>query len=419
MSEVLLVDSVLLFLVTVCAVAIVEVRSLYAVAMLSSVYSLLMALVWTNMHSMDVAFTEAAVGGGISTILLIGTLVHTRRDEKPAKHRLHLPALLVTIVTGAALIYGTFDMPRFGDPNATIHHYRVPELMSQTVAAASGREGKQLPPEGYDAPPRMTPTAAQWAGAVEAIDEAEDVLEDAQEGAIAEGGPHGGAEAEHGDEHHEGAHKHPVDDFNGHVPNSVTSLLAAYRGFDTMFETTVIFTAGMALIMLLRRRREEGEDDFSQRGATLSGQVILRVMTKMFIPFILVFGFYVITHGEIGPGGGFQGGVILATAFILYALLYGRNALYRIVRPRTLEILAAFGVLLYAGVGVACLLLGGNFLDYAALNAASPGDGEAMGMTLVEYGVGITVCTVMIIIFNQLAEEPSDPSRGQAGAKTS
>ena len=417
MSEVLLVDSVLLFLVTVCAVAIIEVRSLYAVAMLSSVYSLLMALVWTNMHSMDVAFTEAAVGGGISTILLIGTLVHTRRDEKPAKRRLHLPALLVTILTGAALIYGTFDMPRFGDPNATIHHYRVPEMMSQTVAAASGREGKQQPPEGYEAPPRMTPTAAEWAGAIHAIDEAEDTLRAAQHGApgLVDGEHHEGA----AEEHHEGAHKHPVDDFNGHVPNSVTSLLAAYRGFDTMFETTVIFTAGMALIMLLRRRREEGEDDFSQRGATLSGQVILRVMTKMFIPFILVFGFYVITHGEIGPGGGFQGGVILATAFILYALLYGRNALYRIIRPRTLEVLAACGVLLYAGVGVACMLLGGNFLDYAALNAASPGDGEAMGMTLVEYGVGITVCTVMIIIFNQLAEEPSNPSRRRAGAKAS
>lgn len=413
MSEVLLVDSVLLFLVTVCAVAIIEVRSLYAVAMLSSVYSLLMALVWTNMHSMDVAFTEAAVGGGISTILLIGTLVHTRRDEKPAKHRLHLPALLVTILTGAALIYGTFDMPRFGDPNATIHHYRVPEMMSQTVAAASGREGKQQPPEGYEAPPRMTPTAAEWAGAIHAIDEAEEALEEAQHSAS------GRIEGEHAGEHHEGAHKHPTDDFNGHVPNSVTSLLAAYRGFDTMFETTVIFTAGMALIMLLRRRREEGEDDFSQKGATLSGQVILRVMTKMFIPFILVFGFYVITHGEIGPGGGFQGGVILATAFILYALLYGRNALYRIIRPRTLEVLAACGVLLYAGVGVACMLLGGNFLDYAALNAASPGDGEAMGMTLVEYGVGITVCTVMIIIFNQLAEEPSNPSRRRAGAKAS
>ncbi|MCA9637237.1 MAG: Na(+)/H(+) antiporter subunit B [Myxococcales bacterium] len=376
MSEVLLVDSVLLLLVTVCAVAIIEVRSLYAVAMLTSVYSLLMALVWTNMHSMDVAFTEAAVGGGISTILLIGTLVHTRRDEKPAKKRLHVPALLVTILTGAALIYGTFDMPRFGDPNATIHHYRVPEMMAQNVGFVSQRAGKQTPPEGFVPPPRMVPT-------------------------IPKADPHHGEHAEA--EHHEegGHHKHPADDFNGHVPNSVTSLLAAYRGYDTMFETTVIFTAGISLILLLRRRR----DDEPQAGETLRGQVILRVMTKMFIPFILVFGFYVITHGEIGPGGGFQGGVILATAFILYALIYGRNALFRIIQPKVLDVLAAVGVLLYAGVGVACLLLGGKFLDYSALNTASPGDGEALGMTLVEYGVGITVCTVMIIIFNQLAEQ--------------
>ncbi len=385
MNEVLLIDSVLLFLVTICAVAIIEVRSLYAVAMLSSVYSLLMALVWTNMHSMDVAFTEAAVGGGISTILLIGTLVHTRRDAKPAKHRLHVPALLVTLLTGAALIYGTFDMPRFGDPNATIHHYRVPEMMSQTVAAASHRQGKQLPHEGAVAQPRMTPTTAIAAN------------------------KHVEADAGHHDNaaEHEGAHKHPGDDFNGHVPNAVTSLLADYRGFDTMFETTVIFTAGMSLILLLRRKEEDVEQDGPQVGATLRGQVILRVMTKLFIPFILVFGFYVITHGELGPGGGFQGGVILATAFILYALIYGRHALYRIISPRTLEVLAAIGVLLYAGVGVACMLLGGKFLDYSVLNAASPGDGEALGMTLVEYGVGITVCTVMVIIFNQLAELPA------------
>ena len=216
-----------------------------------------------------------------------------------------------------------------------------------------------------------------------------------------------GGEAAHHEEaeHHGdgGHHKHPADDFNGHVPNSVTSLLAAYRGFDTMFETTVIFTAGMALILLLRRPREE--ENTPQEGAVLRGQVILRVMTKIFIPFILVFGFYVITHGEIGPGGGFQGGVILATAFILYALIYGRNALYRIIAPKTLDVLAAVGVLLYAGVGVACLALGGKFLDYAVLDKLSPGDGEALGMTLVEYGVGITVCTVMIIIFNQLAEQ--------------
>jgi multicomponent Na+:H+ antiporter subunit B len=92
-TAVVLIDTLLLLLVTVTAVAIIEVRNLYASAMLTSVYSLLMALVWVNMHSMDVAFTEAAVGGGISTILLIGTLVHTAREEKPLKRRVHWKAL--------------------------------------------------------------------------------------------------------------------------------------------------------------------------------------------------------------------------------------------------------------------------------------------------------------------------------------
>jgi multicomponent Na+:H+ antiporter subunit B len=205
--------------------------------------------------------------------------------------------------------------------------------------------------------------------------------------------------------HHEaGHHLHPPDDFNGHVPNSVTSLLAGYRGYDTMFETTVIFTAGVSLIMLLRRPRREGE---AQQSATMTDQVILRVVTKMSIPFILLFGLYVITHGELGPGGGFQGGVVLACAFILFALVFGRPALYRVLPPRVTDILTGVGVLIYSGTGAACLFFGGNFLDYAALNAASPGEGEALGMTLVEYGVGITVSMVMLTIFNQLAEEQS------------
>ena len=151
MTSVVIIDTILLLLVTITAIAIIEVRNLYASAMLTSVYSLLMALVWVNMHSMDVAFTEAAVGGGISTILLIGTLVHTAREEKLLKVRIHWKAAAVTALTGAALIYGTFDMPRFGDPKAPIHHYRVPEMMAQTVGFVNGTKGKQAPPEGFDA----------------------------------------------------------------------------------------------------------------------------------------------------------------------------------------------------------------------------------------------------------------------------
>jgi len=399
-TAVVLIDTLLLLLVTVTAVAIIEVRNLYASAMLTSVYSLLLALVWVNMHSMDVAFTEAAVGGGISTILLIGTLVHTAREEKPRTPRVHWKALVLTALCGTALIYGTFDMPRFGDPKAPIHHFRVPEMMAQTVGFANGTPGKQRPPEGFDpleyrsfnhavAGVPADPTDTAW--------RENSVL--AQHGIMipkVRGHELHPAEAGH--------HQHPRDDFNGHVPNSVTSLLAAYRGYDTMFETTVIFTAGMSLIMLLRRPRREG---YLQRSAPLADQVILRVVAKMSIPFILLFGLYVITHGELGPGGGFQGGVVVACAFILFALIFGRPALYRVLPPPVCDLLTGLGVLLYAGTGAACMLLGGNFLDYAMLNTLSPGDGEALGMTLVEYGVGITVSMVMLTIFNQLAEEQS------------
>jgi multicomponent Na+:H+ antiporter subunit B len=400
-TSVVLIDTILLLLVTVTAVAIIEVRNLYASAMLTSVYSLLMALVWVNMHSMDVAFTEAAVGGGISTILLIGTLVHTAREEKLLKVRIHWKAAAVTVLTGAALIYGTFDMPRFGDPKAPIHHYRVPEMMAQTVGFVNQTKGKQAPPEGFDARAYRS-----FNGAVASVpDDPKDtawretsVL--AQHGIIV---PEvlGAWHPQHAEPGH---HLHPPDDFNGHVPNSVTSLLAAYRGYDTMFETTVIFTAGVSLIMLLRRPRREG---YAQKSAPLHDQAILRVVGKMSIPFILLFGLYVITHGELGPGGGFQGGVVIACAFILYALIFGRPALYRVLPPPVIDLLTGLGVLMYSGTGAACLLLGGQFLDYSILNTVSPGDGEALGMTLVEYGVGITVSMVMLNIFNLLAEEES------------
>jgi multicomponent Na+:H+ antiporter subunit B len=101
MTAVVLIDTLLLIIVTITAVAIVEVRSLYAASILTGIYSLVMALVWVNMHAMDVSFTEAAVGGGISTILLIGTLVHVGREEKPLKRRLHVPALVITALTRA------------------------------------------------------------------------------------------------------------------------------------------------------------------------------------------------------------------------------------------------------------------------------------------------------------------------------
>ena len=140
----------------------------------------------------------------------------------------------------------------------------------------------------------------------------------------------------------------------------------------------------------------------------MKDQVVLRVVAKIMIPFIIIFGLYVITHGDFGPGGGFQGGVILASAFILYGMVFGREELASAVPPKIVEYAAACGVLIYAGVGVWNLLAGGNFLDYSYITPHDPRLGEAWGIILVEYGVGLTVTTVMIIIYNMIAERIGD-----------
>jgi multicomponent Na+:H+ antiporter subunit B len=131
----------------------------------------------------------------------------------------------------------------------------------------------------------------------------------------------------------------------------------------------------------------------------------LATTARMLIPFVLVYGVYVIMHGELGPGGGFQGGVILAAAYILYALVYGVTVAQRLLPRKATDTLAALGVLLYAGVGVVSLLKGGNFLAYDALDPHHVQHGQELGMTLVEVGVGITVAAVMVTIFNEIAEE--------------
>jgi multicomponent Na+:H+ antiporter subunit B len=129
---------------------------------------------------------------------------------------------------------------------------------------------------------------------------------------------------------------------------------------------------------------------------------VLRVAAKLLIPFILLFALYVQFHGDFGPGGGFQAGVIFASAFILYALIFGLENARKVAPPKILEKLVALGVLLYAGVGVAAVFMGGNYLDYSVL-AATPTGGQHLGIMLIEFGVGTTVAATMITIFFQFA----------------
>lgn len=126
---------------------------------------------------------------------------------------------------------------------------------------------------------------------------------------------------------------------------------------------------------------------------------ILRVASKLLIGPILLFALYVQFHGDFGPGGGFQAGVILAAAVVVYGLIFGIDRARAAFPPALLRPLVALGVLLYAGVGVATMLLGGNFLDYGMLDSHDPAHGQHLGILLVEGGVGITVASVMVLIF--------------------
>mgnify|MGYP006152728725 FL=1 len=126
--------------------------------------------------------------------------------------------------------------------------------------------------------------------------------------------------------------------------------------------------------------------------------LVLRIVTKLLLPFILLFGLYVQFHGDFGPGGGFQAGVIFAAGFILYALVFGVGAAQRVLPNGILRAGIAGGVLLFAVVGVISLLLGENYLNYSPL-AHKAKEGQHLGILLIELGVGITVASVMMTVF--------------------
>ena len=131
--------------------------------------------------------------------------------------------------------------------------------------------------------------------------------------------------------------------------------------------------------------------------------LILKVVSKFLIPLIFLFALYVQFHGDFGPGGGFQAGVIFSAGLILYALVFGVETAKQVIPPTVLKGLASLGVLIYAGTGVASLLLGGNYLEYSVL-ASTQVAGQHLGILVIELGVGITVMSVMLIIFFAFAE---------------
>lgn len=190
------------------------------------------------------------------------------------------------------------------------------------------------------------------------------------------------------------------------VPNMVTAVLADYRGFDTMFETVVIFVAGIGIIAVLRAfgdAAESAPDAVVDEG---DDDLIIRTTCSLVFPVIQLFALYVVAHGHHSPGGGFQGGVMLGASYILLALSCGLPAAKRRLGERRTIVLAAIGVIVFAGWGVVCVLFGGNFLDYAALDPLIPGDvqmARSHSMLGVEIGVAFTVTAIMFVIYSNLS----------------
>ena len=203
------IDFLLLCLVVTTSVTVLVLRNLFAATMLLSLYSLLMALVWLNLDAVDVAFTEAAVGAGISTLLLLGALMLVGAEEKP-RAAVNWPALVIVGLTAVALGYGTLDMPTLGDPAAPVHHHLAPEYIAQAVQKQHVEQGAESLVSGHSS--------------------SEAVQDPGRE-----------------------------NYFHGHIPNLVTSVIVSYRGYDTLFEVAVIFTAGMSLILLLRQPEESAK----------------------------------------------------------------------------------------------------------------------------------------------------------------
>ena len=217
------------------------------------------------------------------------------------------------------------------------------------------------------------------------------------------------------------------------VPNAVTAVLADYRGYDTMYETTVILSAGLACFFLLRvfsskgpksrfyrhiptgvtLRIDEGgnlpeESDVFKRidSIWIPHDKIVRITCRLVVPFIQIFALYVIAHGHYSPGGGFQGGVLLGASIILIAVSNNLRAGILRMSEKVAALMGSIGVIIYAGTGALCLFLGSQFLDYnmlAGLLHTTEVKARYNGILIVEIGVALAVMAVMIWIYYNLS----------------
>ena len=327
-------DSLFLILVLLFGITALAMQNLMAAAIVFGAYSFLMCLIWTTMGAVDVAFTEAAVGAGVSTVFIVSTIYNTGVSAIPKSPRIAFKILasLIAIGTGAFLLSALPDFPHWGDPKSPVNSIVAPYYIENSMKDA-------------------------------------------------------------------------------HVPNIVTTVLADYRSFDTLLETTVVFIACIAIYSILRidnAKLKVIEPDIitSPPAYDPTDSLIIRQASRIMVPFMQLFALYVISHGHYSPGGGFQGGVILAASIILLCISFDLKHVLQYWTEKKIMLLTALGVLIFASVGLACTLMGGEYLNYGMLDSVLPGDkahARSHGILLVEIGVGMTVMFSMIGIYINLA----------------
>lgn len=327
-------DFLILSLIVICGFFAIKVKDLLGSAVVFGAYSFLMCLLWTEMGAVDVAFTEAAVGAGVSTVLFFAAVHRSSRQVKQrvTGRRLYKGlGLLASGVLGGVLFYASVDFPTWADPSSPASTHLSPHFITQTIAETS-------------------------------------------------------------------------------VPNIVTSVLADYRSFDTMFETAVVLTAGLAVLLILRLGGCRTVGPVREKAAFLQASYedsLIRFIARKLAPFMQLFALYVVAHGHHSPGGGFQGGVILGASFILLAISYDLKMVMSRINEKAALLLANTGILIYAGIGLLCMLLGANFLDYSILHRVLPATDEitarSHAMLGIEIGVALTVMVIIMVIYNNIA----------------
>lgn len=189
------------------------------------------------------------------------------------------------------------------------------------------------------------------------------------------------------------------------TPNVVTVVLGDYRGFDTMLETAVVLIAGLAVGIILRRSRDSDYLPETEEPASRPGLVVQNT-ARLLVPPSLIFGLYVLAHGHHSPGGGFQAGVIFGAVFIFYSFAFGLKETENWFSERAQWLCIFVGVSIYGGIGLLCLALQRNFLDYGALAAIIPVSEPAarsLAILGIETGVALTVMGAMFSIYANLA----------------